>query len=294
LIHEVLIDDRLGEHRGLGGFLKTVSILRQKKFNLAIIYHTKKRTNLMCFLAGIPVRLGYKNNKWGFLLTHPVSDERHLGKKHEVEYCLELLKTIDVPVESIKIFVPVKVKQEDALRELLKKEGVAWEEPLIAIHPGASDPSKCWPTDSFAQLIGMIRQANPKVRIVLVGAENIKSLSRAIVLKVSNQVIDLTGKTSIGLLLALFKHSRVLVSNDSGPVHLAAAVGTPVVSIFTRNQPGINPERWRPYSSNSRVVSIPLNQDLSFQKAGEISTFYLELIKPQEVFSAVDALFKLC
>jgi ADP-heptose:LPS heptosyltransferase len=261
---------------------------------LAIVYHTKKRMNAMCFFAGIPTRLGYRNNKFGFLLTHPVVDERRFGKKHEVEYCLELLKPLGIKMEGFKIFVPVKKNQEQALEELFRKENISINDPVIVIHPGASDPAKCWPPHFFAELIRNILKTNSHIRIVLVGADNVKAVSQRIVSQVGRPVVDLTGKTSVGLLVALFKHSQLLVSNDSGPVHLAVAVGTPVVSIFTRNQPGINPERWRPYTSKSRVVSIPPTQDLSFEKAGEMSPAYLELIKPQEVFSAVDALYKLC
>src|SRR3990167_2028582 len=96
LLDEVLIDDRHGEHRGLFGYGKIVSLLRRRKFDLVINYHTKKRTNLLCFLAGIPVRTGYKNNKFGFLLNRPVKDERHFGKKHEAQYCLDILREFGI------------------------------------------------------------------------------------------------------------------------------------------------------------------------------------------------------
>jgi len=86
----------------------------------------------------------------------------------------------------------------------------------------------------------------------------------------------------------------LLISNDSGPVHMAAAAGTPVISIFTRNQPGINPERWRPLEPRSQVVSVPLNTEPSFQKAGMATSEYLHNLKPDAVLEAVDAVFKLC
>ena len=88
----------------------------------------------------------------------------------------------------------------------------------------------------------------------------------------------------------------LLVSNDSGPVHVAAGVGTPVVSIFTRNQPGINPERWKPLGNKARVVSVSPNESsgISFKKAQPIDTQYLELVSTEAVLEAVDSLFKLC
>ena len=100
-------------------------------------------------------------------------------------------------------------------------------------------------------------------------------------------ILDLTGATTMSQLTSLLKRCDLLISNDSGPVHLASGVGTPVVAIFTRNQPGINPQRWRPLAPNSRVVSVPSNETLSFAKAKTIDPKYLELISPQEVFEVV-------
>ncbi|MBZ0166549.1 MAG: glycosyltransferase family 9 protein, partial [Candidatus Omnitrophica bacterium] len=90
-IDEIMVDDRAGLNKGIMGFCHLVHSMRYKKFDLAVVFHTKRRTNLACFLAGIPYRMGYKNNKYGFLLNHPVPDERHTGQKHESEYCLDLL-----------------------------------------------------------------------------------------------------------------------------------------------------------------------------------------------------------
>ena len=98
------------------------------------------------------------------------------------------------------------------------------------------------------------------------------------------------------ILAALITRCDLLISNDSGPVHVAAGVGTPVISIFTRNQPGINPERWKPLSERSRVVSVTPSQsrDISFKKARSKDAGYVELIATTEVLEAVDSLFKLC
>jgi hypothetical protein len=126
----------------------------------------------------------------------------------------------------------------------------------------------------------------------------------------------LTGMTTICQLVSLLKQCNLLISNDSGPVHIATGVGTPVVSIFTRNQPGINPERWRPLGKNSRVISVPYNDKISFAKARSINATNRsfcgilvhpgkkkgsleldegsELIRTQEVLEAVDSIFKLC
>ncbi len=299
-LNEVIVDDRAKTHKGLLGFWRLVNLLRRRKFDLAIIFHTKKRTNLLCALAGIPYRTGYRNDKFGFLLTHPIVDTRHLGEKHEVEYCLDVLRSLEIPVDKFfkdyDLFVPIKKESESWLKEFLLKNNISDQDILIAIHPAASDPAKQWPSKRFAELIdSLIERYHAK--IVLVGTSSTQPIVKEILNLTqasSNLIFDLSGLTTVSQLVSLLKRGNLLVSNDSGPVHIAAALGTPVVSIFTRNQPGINPERWKPLGSKSRVVCVPPNPKTSFKKAQPLSSEYSQLIQTQEVLEAVDSIFKLC
>ena len=294
-LDEVLVDDRNGEHKGLLGFIKLIKRLRRQKFDYVLVLHTKKRTNLACFLSGIPVRIGYKNNKFGFLLNRPIPDVRHKGESHEAQYCLDVLKEIGIESHDMDIALPVK---EDALRwvdQFRREHHISEQDRLFAIHPGASDPSKRWPESRFAEAVDtLIDQYQAK--IVMVGASDIDPIAKKIISLSKNQAVNLVGKTTVGQLAGLLMRCDLLVSNDSGPVHVAAGVGTPVVSIFTRNQPGINPERWKPLGEKARVVSVSSFQSggISFQKAQEADMKYLELIPAKAVLEAVDALFKLC
>ena len=130
----------------------------------------------------------------------------------------------------------------------------------------------------------------------MIGDSRVSDEAKEMISVVSGTTIDATGQTTVGQLAALLVRCDLLVSNDSGPVHIAAGVGTPVVSIFTRNQPGINPQRWKPLGERSRVVSVKPSQncDISFKKAGSKGAEYAERIAVTEVLEAVDALFKLC
>jgi len=300
-IDEVIIDDRKGLNKGLFGYLKLVRELCKRKFDLAIVYHTKRRANLTCFLAGIPVRLGYKNKKFGFLLTDPLEDERFLGNKHESQYCVDVLKALDmdfsgIDSEKFEMQVSLSESSEKWAGSFLKSKGLLKKDIIIAIHPGASDSSKQWPYKYFAGLIEELIKRY-KCKIVIVGDARIKDISEKIVSLVRGSIIDATGFTTVGQLVSLLNRCGLLVSNDSGPVHIAAALGVPVVSIFTRNEPGINPECWRPLSANSVVVSVPYNaagqMGINFQKADECDQQYLEIIKIPQVLEAVDSIFKL-
>lgn len=301
-VDEVLVDDRRHEHKGMAGFFRLLASLRRRRFDLAVIYHTKRRTNLLCFLAGIPCRIGYKNNKCGFLLTRPLADERPLGRRHEAQYCLDVVRALRI--ES-RIFAKTPDELAEDLHVVLREESERWAEAflaensigaakrLVAVHPGASDPSKRWPPERFTEVIDVLAKRYDS-QVVIIGTSETSDIAARIISQARAKVLDLTGKTSLSRLASLLKRCHLLISNDSGPVHLATAVGTPVVSIFTRNQPGINPERWRPLGAKSKVVSVPLDTTVSFKKAGSADSRYLEVITAGEVLEAVDALFKLC
>jgi len=111
-VDEVLVDDRQGQHKGFLGFLRLTREICLKKFDLAIIFHTKRRYNMACYMARIPCRLGYKNNKFGFLLTHPLKDIRPQGIEHEAQYCLGVLKAISVEANELDVFVPMQKESE--------------------------------------------------------------------------------------------------------------------------------------------------------------------------------------
>jgi len=293
-LDEVIIDDRKGEHKGYG-FFKLIRLIRRKRFDAAIIYHTKRRTNLACFLAGIPIRIGYKNKKFGFLLSHPIVDTRRKGEKHEAQYCLDVLKELEIESTDLNIYLPVSEESVVWAERFCKDYQIEKGDQLIAIHSGASDPSKQWSENHFAELIDSLID-HYSAKIVMIGSSKVSNGAKKIMSLTSGKIIDVTGKTTVGQLAALITRCNLLVSNDSGPVHVAAGVGTPVISIFTRNQPGINPERWKPLSEQSRVVSVTpsQNSDISFKKARSIDTKYMELIATTEVLEAVDSLFKLC
>lgn len=297
-LDEIIVDDRRGVHRGVIGFWRLVWSLRRKKYDLAILYHTKKRTNCLCWAAGIPRRVGYKNEKFGFLLTEQILDERHLGRQHEAQYCLDVLRHLGISGNHIldksprdlaeDVYVPVSADAWRWLEEFFREQHISGRDRLIAIHPGASDPAKRWPERQFAELIEQLAGRHP-ARILLIGAKEITGIARRIISLTQVPVLDLTGKTTVGQLAGLLKRCNLLISNDSGPVHIAAGAGTPCVSIFTRNQPGINPQRWQPLGRKIRVVSVPPSKSRS-QDGSESS----EPIPTQAVLEAVDALFKLC
>ncbi|MDE2222533.1 MAG: glycosyltransferase family 9 protein [Candidatus Omnitrophica bacterium] len=276
-LDEILVDDRQGKHRGIGGFVRLAGELRARRFDLAVIYHTKRRYNLACALACIPYRLGYKNNKYGFLLTHPIKDGRALGEKHEAQYCKDVLKAIGVENDDLDMLVPLQPEAENWARNWMLENNLKSND-FIAVHPGASDPAKCWPAVHFARLMDALSERYP-LKIVLIGAPVTAPIA-AEILRVSpkaSQYVNLTGHTSVAQMASLLKRARLLISNDSGPVHVAAGVGTSVVSLFMRDNPGVNVKRWRPLGPKSFILN---------------NTFQPGAIKVEEVLELVEMMFR--
>ncbi|MDD5476706.1 MAG: glycosyltransferase family 9 protein [Candidatus Omnitrophica bacterium] len=230
--------------------------LRKYKFDLCVVLNPTKEAHLSSFLAGIPLRVGY-DRKWGFLLTHKLKDTKHLGDRHEVDCNLELVGLIGARTQNKSISIKV---DETLFPELSGQE-------IIAIHPFTSDPVKQWPLERFKELARRIAQET-KVKVVLVGRSEDRGLSPngdcphsqspsaivPLVLDAGDGIIDMVNKTSLVELAALLKRCSLLISGDSGPVHLAAAVGTPVVALFRNDLPGKTARRWGPWGDGHIII----------------------------------------
>ncbi len=293
-LDEVITDDRKGVHRGFWGFMKLVLTLRRKRFDLAVIFHTKKRTNSLCFLAGIPNRAGYRNNKFGFLLTKKIKDTRPQGTKHEAVYCLDVLRALEMKTpNSFSLFMPQRRENDEWVKTLLRENDIVDSETLVAIHPGASCISKRWAAAKFEEFIEILCEKF-SLRVILVGGPETKTISDSIHPPLANTILNLTGETTVSQLASVLKRCRLLVSNDSGPVHVAVAVGTPVISIFGRNQAGLSPVRWRPLGASDVVLHKEVGCKICLAHNCDIEFKCLEAISPQEVLEAAKPFLAAC
>ncbi len=252
-VNEVIVYDKKIKHKS---FLKTlgfISNLRKKKFDLALILHSTNRVNCICFLAGIPKRVGYKRGKMDFLLTDKLEYKKRLGEKHESEYSLDVLRSIGVKVETSPLVMNIRKQDEKHINDLLKESDLKDGERFMVLHPGASCPSKMWPKENFARL-GDCLVERFKMRVLLVSSVDQVEIGEEVRRLMKNKPLFLCGKTSLGELGALFKKASLFISNDSGPVHIACAVGAKVVSIFGRNEKGLSPTRWRGLSDKNIVL----------------------------------------
>lgn len=221
--------------------------LRRYRFDLCVVLNPTKEAHQSIFLAGIPVRVGY-DRKWGFLLTHKLKDTKHLGNRHEVDCNLELVGLLGAKTQDK---MP-KIKVDDNLfREFIGQK-------IVAIHPFTSDPVKQWSVRRFVELAQRISR-ELGLKVVLVG------LSQS-VLNVGDGIINMVNKTSLPELAALLKRCCLLVSGDSGPTHLAASVGAPVVALFRNDLPGKTAQRWGPWGSGHIVIEKSNLNDITMDE----------------------------
>lgn len=234
--------------------LKFVNQLKAKHFDLAAIFNPSKDFNLFTYFAGIPIRLGYAR-KWHFLLTHKLADQKYLGKSHEVDYNLELVNLVGANTQNLELSLALKDINID---NLSTKYNLDLSAKLIAVHPWTSDPLKQWPLENFQELIVRLLD-EPAAKVIVIGKSD--SGSQKFVIS-DARITDLRDKTSLVELAALLKKCCLLISCDSGPMHLAAAVGTTVVAIFRNDIPGKTAKRWGPWGDGHMVIEKPNLTDI--------------------------------
>ena len=199
----------------------------------------------MPFFAGIPYRAGFAP-RVPFLLTHPVSDRRHEGAKHEAEYTLDVIRAFGIPAERADSYeTPLRHRAGYSAEKIMERLGLDGGAEIVALHPGASCPSKRWPLDRFASLGLKIHDEFPGKIIAIVGGPGEKEMGESLAREIGGKTLDLTGQLDLKELAGFLSRCEALVSNDSGPVHIAAAVGTRTLTIFGRSLPGLGAVRWR-------------------------------------------------
>lgn len=225
--------------------------LRAGQFDLAVVSNPRKDLHLAAWLAGIPWRVGY-DRKWGGLLTHRVADRKALGDRHEVEYNLDLARVLGVPTTLQPCPLPRFEPEQTEAMELLERQGLRTSGALIAVHPWSSNPRKQWPIERYEALIRGLVDRHP-LSVVVIGGPEEEERARRLVLP-RGRAVGLVGRLSLRRLAGMLQRVRVLVSNDSGPVHVAAAVGTRTVVLFGTSDAAAGPRRWGPWGPGHVVI----------------------------------------
>ncbi|HEX5368682.1 MAG TPA: lipopolysaccharide heptosyltransferase II [Dehalococcoidia bacterium] len=223
-----------------------VETLAARGFDAAVIFTTFSQSPLpaalLCYLAGIPLRLAHCHESPYQLLTDTVQDpEPSRCIRHEVRRQLDLVAQAGCLTEdeSLSLRVPMEAR-ESVSRQLEQERGLNPERPWVLIHPGSSAASRRYPAPSFAEVARALVLEHG-YQVVFSGSESERALVEHIVMLLDAPVISLIGRTGLAELSALITLAPLLISNNTGPVHIAAAVQTPVVDLYAMTNPQHQP-----------------------------------------------------
>ncbi|MBW1999489.1 MAG: lipopolysaccharide heptosyltransferase II [Deltaproteobacteria bacterium] len=225
--------------------------IRDQDFDLAILFQNAIQAAIIAFLGGVRNRVGYNTDGRGFLLTHPVRRKSEVQKLHQVEYYLGILRGMgwDAETRDPVIFLD----EEDTQRAwaILSSVGAGRDECVLGVSPGAIyGPAKRWPAERFAAVADRAAE-NWGARILIFGSKGEKDVCSRVKEHMEHEAIDLCGKTTLGEAIGLIKACDFFLTNDSGLMHVAAALGVPLVAIFGST----NPRTTGPRSQRAKVVT---------------------------------------
>lgn len=226
---------------------EVVEEVRARQFDAAVIFTVFSQnplpTAMLCYMAGIPRIAGYcRENPYGLITDWVVDNEPLYVIKHEVVRQLDLVKVLGAESrdDSLSLSVPGKVLAELPMK--LRSLGVRDQDPWLIVHPGVSEAKRQYPVELFAETVKRIT-GDLGYRVLLTGVDSERDLAAYITSICGKGVVSLAGKLTLAELVALVKLSPLLISNNTGPVHIAAAVKTPVIVLYALTNPQHTP--WR-------------------------------------------------
>ena len=250
-LDEIMVDERPGTHGGLAGLLRLAGALRARRFDAVLVLHPTARLALACRLAGIRIRIGTGYRAYGFLFNRRVYEHRREASRHEVDYNLSLARSLFDGAGEAAPQIHVPESARCAIARRMRSWRVRPDDPLVLLHPGSGGSARNWPADCFAELAGRLAQRG--IRVVVTGSAGERDLVERVAGSQPDSVIPVAGELDLKELAALLRASSLCVTNSTGPLHVAAAVGTPTVALFCPIKP-CSPVRWGPFGGDHDIL----------------------------------------
>ena len=257
----VLTYESNGRHTGLLGKWVLAGELRRQGFDLAILFQNAFEAAFLAFLASVPRRYGYTTDGRSLLLSDPVAPPDSRTVVHQVHYYWDLLKPLGLMGKPTAPELVVFPAEDQAMAGRFTRGGLTASDVVVGINPGSTyGEAKRWLPERFAEvterLCRTIRESrDQQVSVVILGAKGEERLGEEIAARLSSRSLVLSGSTTIRELMAAVKRCAMLLTNDTGPMHIASAFQVPVVAIF-------GPTDWRttsPFGSAHAIVRQPVD-----------------------------------
>ncbi len=235
----------------MAGYLHYWKLIRDERYDAAFVLKRSLSSALLVRLAGVPCRIGFATEGRGILLTDRVA---YRQDQHEVQNFLDCLRVLSAPVTNTALELWPTPEHDKKAAALMAEAGWKKDELKVVIHAAASLPAKQWPLDRFAAVMTVLRDQH-HARFVYTGSAGDAELYRGIEKLGPFNGLDLCGVTNVRENLSVYKNMDLFFGVDSGPMHMAAAVGVPVVALF-----GPTDERkWGPWGTGHTVITKRLS-----------------------------------
>ena len=263
------------------GFIKE---LRDTRYEMILDFQALLKSGMLIALARGRRKIGFGKGLEHMEHSYIFLNERIPAVDMEIHALtrgMMLLNAVGIPTNEVEYKLPVSNDDREKVDELMKKHGINGVKTLIAINPVAKWESKLWPKKRFARLADMIIDEYD-VKIIFTGGSEDRPVIQDIMSVMKGRALNFAGQTTLRMLAALYEKTALVVSTDTGPMHLAAAMGTPVVAIFGPTAP------WRtgPYGSGHKVVRIDSECSPCFKRRCE-TIDCMHQISVDQVYDAV-------
>ncbi|MBI3004626.1 MAG: glycosyltransferase family 9 protein [Ignavibacteriales bacterium] len=281
-LSEVLTYDHAGKPKS---FLEMLHELKRGRYDLAIVAFPRFRIALLLLIAGIPVRVGTGYRWYSFLFNRKVFEHRKTGERHESEYNVGLLRGLGL--ENGRSANPrLKVLEEDRLAALtvMHESGIQRGEPWVILHPGSGGSARDWSPENFGRLAKALHDDGYKV--VITGGPGENEIVQQVVNHSEGKGVPVVGRFQLRELAAFISFAGLFVANSTGPLHIAAAVGTPVIGFYP-DIPACSVKRWGPLSEQKKIF-VPDRSKCPLCQGGDCrSNICMEQIAVDNVVEAV-------
>jgi heptosyltransferase-2 len=237
--------DSRGTHKTFGDKLRFIRELRSQKFDKVYVLKRSLSSALIALLTGARERIGFDTEGRGLLLTRRVP---YRQDQHEVMNFLDVLRADGISVRDDYLESWMTPEEDAAASEILAREGVGPAERLALLHPFAAIPQRGWHLEDFARLAARLREQG--LRVALLGSPRERGIFESVRQLFGSESVDLVGKSSIRVTMALLRRAKIFVGNDSGIMHLAAAAAIPLVALFGPQ----SPLKFGPWSERATVL----------------------------------------
>ena len=286
------LDDILIYERGRRDFravTRQIGAWRKARFDLALLFQNAFEAALIARASRVPFRLGYATDGRSALLSHAIQLPSWRSNRHEVFYYLNLVAELErrlygsteIMEREPQLALTVSDKRRAQAREFLLEQGMAIDNPLVALCPGSTNSrAKRWPAERYAALADRFVEQRG-ASILLIGSPDEFEVSREVEQLMRHQPFMLTGKTDLATAVAILSLAEILITNDTGPAHISAALNRPTLVIFGPT----DPRTTRPFSPLAQIIRRPPECAPCMLRDCPIDHRCMTAISPEEVFS---------